>query len=151
MEGKMFFVVIDAHSKWIEVVPMTTVTALTTVQQLGQMFARFGIPDSIVSDNGPQFVAHEFREFCRTNGVEQIWVAPYHPSSNGMAERAVQVFKQGFCKSRGSVQDRIARFLFQYRVTTHTTTGLSPSVMLMGRNLQTRPTRYREKDSKEAT
>ena len=50
----------DAHSKWIEVFPMTSATALTTVQHLRQLFSRFGIPDSIVSDNGSQFVAKEF-------------------------------------------------------------------------------------------
>ena len=53
MEGKMFLIMIDAHSKWIEVFPMATATALTTIQRLRQLFAQFGIPESIVSDNGP--------------------------------------------------------------------------------------------------
>ncbi len=52
LENKMFLIVIDAHSKWIEVFPMTSATALTTVQHLHQLVSRFGIPDSIVSDNG---------------------------------------------------------------------------------------------------
>ena len=139
IEGKMFLVVIDAHSKWIEVFPMATATALTTIQQLRQLFAQFGIPESSVSDNGPQFVATEFQEFCRLNGIRHIRVAPYHPSSNGLGERAVQVFKQGFRKSSvGTVRDRIARLLFQYRITPHTTTGMSPAEMLMGRKLRSR-------------
>ena len=139
MEGKMFLIVIDAHSKWIEVFPMATATALTTIQQLRQLFAQFGIPESIVSDNGPQFAAAEFQEFCRLNGIRHVRVAPYQPSSNGLAERAVQVFKQGFRKSSmGTPSDRIARFLFQYRITPHTTTGLSPAEMLLGRNLRSR-------------
>ena len=49
MEGKMFLIVIDAHSKWIEVFPMATATAMTTIQRLTQLFAQFGIPESIVS------------------------------------------------------------------------------------------------------
>ena len=139
MEGKMFLIVIDAHSKWIEVFPMTSATALTTVQHLRQLFSRFGIPDSIVSDNGSQFVAKEFQEFCKSNGIQHIRVAPYHPSSNGLAERAVQIFKQGMKKvSNGTIWDRIARFLFQYRITPHTTTGLPPCEMLMGRKLRSR-------------
>ena len=63
MEGKMFLIVIDAHSKWIEVLPMATATALTTIQQLRQLFAQFGIPESIVSDNGRQFTAPKFQEY----------------------------------------------------------------------------------------
>ena len=60
VEGKILLVVVDAHSKWIEVLPMGTATSWTTIQQLRQLFARFGLPSSIVSDNGPQFVSTEF-------------------------------------------------------------------------------------------
>lgn len=68
--------------------------------------------------------------------MQHIRVAPYHPSSNGLAERAVQIFKQGMKKvTEGTVYDRIARFLFQYRITLHTTTGLPPCEMLMERKL----------------
>ena len=52
MAGKMFLVVINAHSKWIEVAPLSVATAQTTIQTLRQLFARFGIHESIVSDNG---------------------------------------------------------------------------------------------------
>ena len=126
--GKMFLVVIDAHSKWIEVSPMVTATSLTTIQQLRQMFARFGLPDIIVSDNGPQFASSVFAEFCRSNGIRHTLVAPYHPASNGLAERAVRTIKQGLRKmTEGSLSDRIARFLFQYRNTPHSTTGMIPA------------------------
>ena len=139
MDGKMFLVVIDAHSKWIEVFPMSNATALTTVQNLRQLFARFGIPDSIVSDNGTQFTAQEFQDFCKSNGIQHIQVSPYHPLSNRLVERAVQVFKQGMKKaSPGTVGDKVARLLFHYRITPHTTTGLSPSEMLIGRTLRSR-------------
>ena len=107
MDGKMFLVVIDAHSKWIEVFPMSHAIALTTVQHLRQLFAQFGIPDSIVSDNGTQFTAQEFQDFCKSNRIQHIRSSPYHPSSNGLAERAVQVFKQGMKKaSSGTVSDK---------------------------------------------
>ena len=59
----MFLIVIDAHSKWIETFPMATATALTTIQRLKQLFAKFGIPESIVLDNGLQFVSAEFQVF----------------------------------------------------------------------------------------
>jgi len=138
-EGRMFLVIIDAHSKWLEVIPMKTATALTTVQQLRTVFARFGVPESVVTDNGPQVVGREFEQFCNRNGIRHVKVAPYHPASNGLAERAVRTFKQGFQKyAEGTVEDRIARFLLHYRMIPHSTTGTSPAQLLFGRQLQTR-------------
>ena len=100
----MFLVVVDARSKWIKVIPMNTATAELTIQHLWQLFARFGVPESSVLDNSPQFVAEEFQQFCHLNGVKHLNVALYHPSSNDPAERAVPVVKQGFRKtSTGTV------------------------------------------------
>ena len=139
MEGRMYLLVVDAHSKWLEVLPMRTTTAEATIHQLRTLFARFGIPETIVSDNGPQFTADVFEQFCKRNGIHHVRVAPYHPASNGLAERMVQTFKQGFRKlTVGTVEERIARFLLQYRTTPHTTTGVSPAELLQGRRLRTR-------------
>ena len=77
----MFLIVIDAHSKWLNIIPIKTATALTTVQRLQMLFSRFGVPESMVSDNGPQFAAAEFQELCRRNGIRHILIAPYHPAS----------------------------------------------------------------------
>ena len=74
---------------------MENATSTATIRYLRQLFAQFGIPETIVSDNGTQFVSVEFKEFCRLNGIRHVQTAPYHPSSNGLAERAVQVVKQG--------------------------------------------------------
>ena len=97
MEGKMFLIVIDLHSKWIEVIPMATATSFTTIQQL---FAQFGIPETIVSDNGTQFSSSEFQQFCQASGIHHIQVSPYHPFSNGLAERAARIFKQGLKRDK---------------------------------------------------
>ena len=92
-----------------------------------------------MSDNGPQFAAEEFQDFCKKNGIRHILIAPYHPASNGLAERGVQTFKRGYKKlSEGMVEDRVARFMLQYATTPHTTTGQSPSELLFGRKLRTR-------------
>lgn len=82
--------------------------------------------------------AQELGDFCKSNGIQHIRVSPHHPSSNGLAERAVQVFKQGMKKATSGIGDRVARLLFHYRMTPHTTTGLSPSEMLLGRKLRSR-------------
>ena len=138
LEGHMFLVVIDAHSKWLEVFAVKSANAISTIECLRKAFATHGIPDTIVSDNGTPFVNELFTEFTTKNGVKHITVAPYHPASNGMAERAVQVFKKGFNMFKsGSVATRLSRFLLSYRCLPHTTTGRSPAEMLMGRRLRT--------------
>ena len=139
MQGKTFLIVIDSHSKWLEVCPMSSTTATATIQQLRMIFSRFGLPETLVSDNGPQFSSEEFRSFCRMNGIHHILVTPYHPSSNGMVERAVQTFKQSFKKlTEGTLEQRLSRLLFMYRLTPHSTTGRSPAELMLGRQPRSR-------------
>ncbi len=103
------------------------------------MFARFGIPDLLVSDNGTPFTSKEFEEFCKTNGIRHVRVASYHPASNGLAERAVRIFKEGLKKqTNGTLQDRLSKILFRYRMTPHTTTSMAPSELLMGKKMKSR-------------
>ena len=135
----MFLIVIDAHSKWIEVYPVRAATLNATIQQLRITFAQVGVPETVVSDNGQCFVSAEFEEFLSHNGIKHLKSAPYHPASDGLAERSVQIFKRGMKKMKvGSLTDRIARVLFNYRITPQTTTGLSPAELLMGRRLSLR-------------
>lgn len=135
--GKMFLIVIDAHSKWLEICPVTSATSAVTINTLRNMFATHGIPDVVVSDNGTCFVSVEFENFMSDNGIEHIKTAPYHPASNGLAERAVQVFKQGIRNvPGGTIEIKLARFLFRYRTTPQSTTGVAPSELLMGRKLK---------------
>jgi len=61
---------------------MTSTTAEKTVHTFRSLFYRYGIPDQIVTDNGPQFTAEEFKQFCLSNGIKHTMIAPYHPSSN---------------------------------------------------------------------
>lgn len=73
------------------------------------------------------------------NGIHHIRSSPYHPASNGLAERAVRVFKEGFKKMKeGTISDKIARFLFSYRNLPHSTTGVSPAELMFGRQLHSR-------------
>ena len=87
-------VVVDSHSKWIEVQHMTSITTGHTINELRLIFAQHGLPEEVVSDNGPQFIPNEFAEFMNRNGIKHTLVPPYHPQSNGAAERSVRVVKE---------------------------------------------------------
>ena len=108
-KGEMFLIVIDAYSKWLEVHYMKSTTSNATIEKLREIFATHGLPATLVSDNGSNFTSSEFEEFMKRNGIKHIKVAPYHPASNGLAERAVRVFKEGFEKmGEGSIQTKIS-------------------------------------------
>ena len=105
-----------------------------TIEHLRASFARFGLPEVVVTDNGTCFTSSEFQEFTQRNNIRHVRTAPYHPSSNGLAERAVQTFKLGMKKqSTGSLQTKLSRFLFHYRLTPNTTTGIAPAELLLNR------------------
>ena len=137
--GHMFLVLVDAHSKWLDVHLMNSITSSKTIETLRSVFATHGLPHKVVTDNGPSFTSEEFNTFLSKNGITHTTTAPYHPSSNGLAERAVQTFKSGLKHTPGaSIQERLSKFLFKYRITPHTTTGIPPAELLMNRRPRSR-------------
>lgn len=136
----MFLVVVDAHTKWAEIIPTSKATSTSTIHILSNLFSRFGLPEHIVSDNGAQFTSNEFNAFVKSNGVKHTFSAPYHPATNGLAERMVKTFKQAMkaAKSdKGTMHIKLARFLFAYRNAPHMTTNESPASLMFGRRLRT--------------
>ena len=104
-------------------------------------YSAYGFPEQIVTDNGPQFRANEFSHFLKSNGVKHITSSPYHPSTNGLAERFVQTFKAAMRMGASDIPDvphRLAEFLLAYRATPHATTSRSPSELFLGRPVRTR-------------
>ncbi|GAA6089209.1 uncharacterized protein K02A2.6-like, partial [Tachysurus ichikawai] len=141
LRDSMFLIAVDAHSKWPEVVPMKTTTSENTVSVLRTIFSRNRLPEQICTDNGRQFVSDEFQKFMKLNGVKHITSAPYHPATNGLAERFVQTFKKAIKAMDNdsiSLQHKIDNFLFMYRNATHATTGQAPAMMFLKRNLRSR-------------
>ena len=137
VSGRTYLVVVDAYSKFPEVVHMDSTTSSSTIKVLREIFSRHGLPELLVSDNGPQFVSSEFEAFCKNNGIEHRTSAIYKPATNGQAERVVQILKSAIKQavlSKSNMDAVISRFLLTYRTTPHSTTGEAPSVLLMGRN-----------------
>ncbi|UYV68123.1 hypothetical protein LAZ67_5003116, partial [Cordylochernes scorpioides] len=138
-EQKLYLIVVDACTKWIEAIPVPNTSTRETIEQLRCLFARFGIPRTLVSDNGTGFTSEEFRQFMTRNGIRHLRTAPFHPSSNGLAERAVQTIKTGLKKvQQGSISQRLAEILLRYRRTPIASIGKSPSEMMFGRNIRSR-------------
>ena len=143
---QMFLLVVDAHSKWPEVIPMKSTTASSTIRVLRSLFSKYGLPHEVVSDNGPQFVAEEFAEFLKKNGIKHIKSAVKHPASNGEVERFVQTFKKAMKKAKsevGDIHQKLARFLPSYWTTPHVVTQETPAKMFIQRELRTRLSQVR--------
>ena len=137
----MFLILVDAHSKWPEVVKMKTASSYTTLKALASIFARFGYPCQIVTDNGTQFISEEFENYLKSNGIQHITTAVGHPATNGQAERFVQTFKYSLKSSKttqSTLDSDLSEFLMAYRNSPHATTGRSPASLLLGRNVKSR-------------
>ena len=133
----MWLLLIDAFSKWPEIHEMKATTAEATILKLKHIFASLGLPESIISDNGPQFTASQFEKFCESQGIVHLTIVPYHPRSNGEVERLVETFKKSDPVTDEQLQECLINFLARYRATPHTVTGQSPSELLNSRRIRT--------------
>jgi len=98
---------------------MSSTTTASTISALIAIFAIEGYPKTIVSDNGPQLTAETFKEFCLQHGINHLTTAPFHPASNGLAERIVQTFKTSIgknIKDGYSVKTAVTEYLSSYRL-----------------------------------
>ena len=138
MKGETFLLLVDAYSKWLEVVRVKSASSQSTICELRKIFATHGLPELLVSDNGTAFTSQEFADFLSRNGVVHVKTAPYHPSSNGQVERYVATFKNSFKSLGGGDTDlKLSRLLFHHRTTPNPSTGVSPAEKLMKRRLRT--------------
>ncbi|XP_031349037.1 uncharacterized protein K02A2.6-like isoform X2 [Photinus pyralis] len=149
--GMMLLILVDAYSKWVEVKVTASTTASSTITILDELFATYGAPVTIVSDNGPQFTSEEFKQFLQWSGVKYHKLsAPYHPSTNGQAERFVQSVKdalKAMGTNRDTLKSNLNEFLRQYRKAPNATTGQQPSLLFLGRVIRSRLDLVRPEDT----
>ena len=134
-EKRTYLLLVDYYS---QVALLKGTTATEVIAHMKSIFARHGIPELIVSDNGPQYSSKEFAEFMREYQCRHITSSPLYPQSNGEAERAVKTIK-GLLKKEGDPY----LALLSYRATP-LQIGYSPSELLMGRKLRTTVPTIRE-------
>lgn len=135
LNGYEYLVTVDRYSKWPTCNLLNSSTTKEIVKHLTDFFNNFGYPESITSDNGPQFTSFEFKTFTQVNNIEHVTTSPYLSRANGLAERMNQTIKVNLTKALESGQN-LTDVLNTLR-TTPIGNGLpSPAVLLQGRELR---------------
>ena len=129
-EGKIYIIVVNYFSRYIEILQLSTTTSASIITAQKTLFSRHGIPDVLVTDNGPQYASQEFSEFSKSYNFTHRTSSPYHPQGNGEAERAVRTIKQLLkdCKDPHMA-------LLSYRTTPLPFCNYSSAQLLMDRRL----------------
>ena len=137
-EGRDYLVTVEYLTNFWEVDYLRNdTTSRNVIRKLKMNFARYGIPMTLVSDNGPQFASQEFRKFVDCWGIEHVLTSPYHPRSNGKAESAVKTAKTLMAKAAHSGSD-LFLMLLEYRNTPTQSLDSSPAQQMICRAIRSR-------------
>ena len=136
MNGSTYSVLVDYYSSYVEVDRLPSPSSAQVIRTLSAHFARYGIPEVLVSDNGPQYASAEFSAFARELDIEHRTSSPTFPQSNGKAENAVKTVKNLWRKALDAGQDPIWALLM-WRNAPSESTGISPAQCMFGRPCRT--------------
>lgn len=123
-----YMVIVDYNTDYFEYEHLANQSTLTVINALKKCFGRLGIPKTVMSDNGPQFTAHQFDAFSRDWNFSHITSSPHFPQSNGKAEAAVKIAKRIL---RRCSDPELA--LLEHRNTPVENADTSPIQQLLGR------------------
>ena len=141
--GNKYIVVIgDYFTKWTEALPIPNMEACTVAKVLVEnVLCRFGIPQVIHSDQGRQFESNLFQEMCKLLGIHKTRTTPYHPQSDGMVERfnrtLAAMLSAYVSENHRDWDEQLPYVTMAYRSTEHETTGMSPNMLMFGREVST--------------
>ena len=130
-ESQWYLLLVDYHSRFVEIAPLSHLNSVCVIENMKSVFARHGIPEMLISDNGPQYASEEFKKFVQSYAFIHTTSSPKHSPANGAAERAVQTVKMMLKKEKDPYLALLA-----YR-STPLENGYSPSELLMNRKLRT--------------
>jgi hypothetical protein len=139
-QGNLRYVVVavEYFSKWIEAKPLATITSVTVQKLFWQnIVCRFGVPKAITVDNGTQFDADTFKEFCDQIGMKIHFAPVRHPESNGLVKRANGIIMTGIMKlifnqPRGKWPEELIKVVWIHNTTVSRSTGFTPFKLLFG-------------------
>ena len=135
-DNKEWFIIVDHWSDYFELNQVSSTNSSSVIKTLKNQFARHGIPDTLYSDNGPQFASREFKEFASAWHFDHQTSSPHYPQSNGKIENAVKTAKKLLTKEKASGQDPYLAIL-DWRNTPSPSIGSSPVQRLFGRRTKT--------------
>ena len=134
--GRSLLVACDYFSGFIEVERLHSTTTAAVSKALKALFARYGVPDVVVTDNGPQFASAEFVSFAARWGFQHVTSSPHYPQSNGRAENAVKTIKRLLTKCQETRESEF-KALLDWRNTPTEGLGSSPAQRFLGRRCRT--------------
>ena len=135
--GRPYVIVIDYTTKFFDLNVMPNVESDTVITNLKSIFAKYGIPQTVVSDNGPEYSSKEFATFATQWDFQHDPSSPRYPQSNGMVERTIQTVKRTIKKAIESKQDPYLALLALRTTPLTSKQTASPATLLMGRTLRT--------------
>ena len=137
-DGLSILGIVDEGSRWPHIYVIRSTKTETVVKKLTDLFTTMGKVKTIISDNGPQFISNEFKQFCNEWGVLHRRVIPYHPQSNGEIERlfrtVMKIIKIAHAQNK-NWELPLQKFLMAYRNMPHSMTGVSPASLIFGHQL----------------
>ena len=136
LNGSMYLVLVDYYSNFMEIDRLTRTTVDHVTSALSAQFARYGIPETLVSDNGPPFSSCEFRAFLRSLDIHHVTSSPGYPQSNGKAENAVKTAKALMRKAIASGENPLWALL-TWRNSPSEGSDMSPAQKMFGRACRT--------------
>jgi len=131
-----YLITVDYFSDYWELDQLPETLSSTVIDQTKHHFARYGIPETVISDNGPQFHSHEYTVFSKNWDFVHITSSPYHSQSNGKAESAVKIAKLLLKKAKTDNTD-IQVAILNWRNTSTENSHYSPSQKLHSRRTRT--------------
>ena len=137
LKGKHYILIVDYYSRFPEIRRLGQIGARAVIMACKKIFSVHGIPELLVSDNGPQYNNAEFKRFAEEWQFEHATSSPRYPQGNGLAERTVQTVK-GLMEKADSSGTDFQLALLAYRTSPHESTGGSPAQLLMGRKTRSR-------------
>ena len=132
-------VITDYFTKWVEVIPLRTTSALVTAKALmDRVILYHGPPKTVVTDRGPNFTSELFSSLCKALNVKHLRTTAYHPQTNGLTERfnrtMVEMIRKYLEKGFSRWEDALGPVAFAYRNSVHSSTNETPYFLNHGRD-----------------